>query len=154
MVSNIFGLEQLKLGEPWWIQGVLTRTRPWQHVTPPPSFNSIGSVLSSASTTKSSAWPTNPFPSLHPQYLTDLLQPYTPPCALRSSDSGILSNPSTPCWEPLETELSVLQPPTCRSLPFQKKPSINPSYSVYCPTIPLSPASWSLLVVFLVCASI
>ena len=74
------------------IARVLTRTKPWQHITPT-LFNLHWLPVKSRITYKLLLVTYKSLHALSPQYLTDLLHPYIPSRTLRSSDSGLRSIP-------------------------------------------------------------
>ena len=97
---------------------VLTRTKPWQHITPtlihlhwlPVKFRIQYKLLLLT------------YKSLHalaPQYLADLLHQHTPSRSLRSSDAGLLSIPRTKLKSFGDRAFSVAAPTLWNSLPAE-----------------------------------
>ena len=70
------------------------------------------------------------FKSIHgqgPQYLSELLQPYNPVCALRSSDKLLLTVPKSKYVETSKRAFGIRAPMEWNNLPFEirNKGSVN-----------------------------
>ena len=117
----LFGLPNTTLDRLQYIQNsaarVLTRTRPWQHITPtlkrlhwlPVMFRIRYKLLLLT------------YKALHalaPSYLSDLLKDYTPERNLRSADQGLLTVPPSKKRTLGDRAFSVAAPTLWNSLPL------------------------------------
>ncbi|KAL3054734.1 hypothetical protein OYC64_017630 [Pagothenia borchgrevinki] len=89
------------------------------NISPPPSSTSTGCRSSPGFTIKHSSSRTSPSIPSPPQYLSDLLHPYTPSRSLRSSDTGLLSIPRSRLRTVGDRAFSVATPTLWNALPAE-----------------------------------
>ena len=105
---------------------VLTRTKPWQHITPT-LIHLHWLPVKSRITYKILLLTYKSLNALAPQYLSNLLHPYTQPRNLRSSGTGQLSIPHTRMQTFGDRAFSVTAPTLWNSLPIELRnaPSLD-----------------------------
>lgn len=118
----LFGLPKKDLDRLQYVQNsaarVLTRTKPWQHITP--TLKRLHWLPVKDRITYKLLLLT--FKALHglaPQYLSDLLEDYTPGRTLRSSDLGLLTVRQGKRRSLGDRAFSVAAPARWNSLPFE-----------------------------------
>ncbi|KAL3066517.1 hypothetical protein OYC64_016470 [Pagothenia borchgrevinki] len=95
---------------------LLTRTKPWQHITPT-LIHLHWLPVKSRIHFKTLLLTYKSLHTIAPQYLTDLLHPYTPSRSLRSSDTGLLSIPRSRLRTVGDRAFSVAAPTLWNALP-------------------------------------
>ncbi|XP_041642854.1 uncharacterized protein LOC121509496, partial [Cheilinus undulatus] len=105
---------------------VLTRTRPWQHITPT-LIHLHWLPIKSCINYKVLLLTYKSLHALAPQYLSDLLHPYIPSRNLRSSDTGLLSMPKTKLRTYGDRAFSAAAPTLWNTLPadIRSAPSLD-----------------------------